>query len=98
MIIINKKKFVRTILIIVSIIFLINLIFSNKTLSHQEVSNKSVAVTTGDTLWSIAKVEQSENSYYEGKDVRDIIEDIKKVNNLTNSNLKINQILEIPTY
>ena len=98
MIVINMKKFSRAMLIIAGIVFFINLFFMNKSLSHQDVSTKNVSVTSGDTLWSIAKIEQEENSYYQGKDVRDIIQDIKEFNNLTSSNLKVNQVLEIPTY
>ncbi len=98
MIIKNWKKFLRAILIIVGIIICINILIPDKSLSHQEVNYKSVAVSSGDTLWSIAKVEQAKNSYYDGKDIRDIIEDIKEVNNLENSSLQVNQVLEIPTY
>ena len=98
MIRINKKKFFRAILIIGGIIFFINLFFNNISLSHQDVTTKSVAVSNGDTLWNIAKLEQENNSYYKGKDVRDIIQDIKNVNNLSSSNLKVNQVLEIPTF
>ena len=98
MVIKDKKKFLRAILIIVGFIFIINLFFANRTFSTQEKSKKTIYVANGDTLWSIAKAEQLENSYYEGKDVRDIIYDIKKVNNLSSANLKVNQALEIPTY
>ncbi len=98
MIIVNKKKFFRGLLIIAGIIFFISIFFSNISFSHQDVTTKSIAVSKGDTLWSIAKVEQEQNNYYEGKDVRDIIQDIKQINNLQSSNLKTNQVLEIPTF
>ena len=98
MIVINKKKFFRAIFIIAGVIFFISLFFSNISFSHQDLTTKSIAVSNGDTLWSIAKVEQEQNSYYQGKDVRDIIQDIREVNNLTSCNLKINQVLEIPTF
>lgn len=98
MIIKSWKKFLRAILIIMGIVICINMFISNRTLSHQEVEYKTVSVTSGDTLWTIAKEEQEENSYYEGKDIRDIVYDIKKTNNLKTANLKINQVLEIPTY
>ena len=94
----TQPKFFRAILIIGGIIFFINLFFNNISFSHQDVTTKSVAVSNGDTLWNIAKLEQENNSYYKGKDVRDIIQDIKNVNNLSSSNLKVNQVLEIPTF
>ena len=98
MVIKNWKKFLRAIIIIIGVIIFINLLIPDKAFSHQEIEYKSVAVATGDTLWTIAKVQQEENSYYEGKDIRDIVQNIKKVNNLKNANLQINQVLEIPTY
>ena len=98
MVIKNWKKFLRAILIIIGVIIFINLLIPDKSFSHQEIEFKTVAVSNGDTLWTIAKDEQEENAYYEGKDIRDIVYNIKKVNNLKSSNLKVNQTLEIPTY
>ncbi len=98
MVIKNWKKFLRALLIIIGVIIFINLLIPDKSFSHQEIEFKTVAVSNGDTLWTIAKDEQEENAYYEGKDIRDIVYNIKKVNNLKSSNLKVNQTLEIPTY
>lgn len=94
----NRVKFVRTILIIVGVILFINILIPDKSYSHKELEHKKIAVLSGDTLWSIAKDEQENNDYYQGKDVRDIVQDIKKVNNLSSASLKVNQTLEIPTY
>ena len=94
----NRRKFIRTILLVVGVILFINLLIPDKSYSHKELEYKKVAILTGDTLWSIAKDEQENNEYYQGKDIRDIIQDIKKVNNLSNSKLRTNQTLEIPTY
>ena len=94
----SKGKFIRTIVLIVGIIIFINLLIPDKSYSHKELEYKKITVLSGDTLWTIAKEEQKNNEYYYGKDVRDIIHDIEKVNNLTSSSLKINQTLEIPTY
>lgn len=98
MIIKDKKKFLRLVVVGVGIMILINVIIFNKVFSHQEVNYKTVSVSNGDTLWSIAKLEKEENSFYEGRDVRDIVQEIKKINNLGTANLKVNQTLEIPTY
>lgn len=98
MIIKNKKKFVRGILLVVGMVIGLVLIMTSKTLSHQEVKYKSVSVISGDTLWDIAEEEQKSNNYYKGNDIRDIIQDIKSVNNLKTSELKLDQTLEIPTY
>lgn len=98
MVIKNKKKFVRAILLIIGISVLINLILVSKAFSHAELKYKTISVSSGDTLWDIAKAEQTSNTYYKNKDIRDVIEDIKEINNLKNCNLNLGQTLEIATY
>lgn len=94
--IVNMKKFLRMTLIVFVIIIGISLYFSNVSFSKGDIKNKTVNVTKGDTLWSIAREEQENNAYYENKDIRDIIYEIKKLNKLdNNSNLKIGQRLII---
>lgn len=93
--IINKGKFIRSIVIIFILIMGISLILTNKTFSHTETKYKTIYVCNGDTLWSIAKQEQETNLYYSNKNIRTIIEDIKQTNSISNSNLKINQELKI---
>ena len=93
----NIKKFIRSILIILGIIFAISLTISKATYSHGEKQYKTIYVSEGDTLWTIATLESKNNAYYKDKDVRFIINDILKENNLNNSNINVNQELEIPT-
>jgi LysM repeat protein len=92
----NIKKFVRSVLIILGIILSLTLFISKSTFSHKEIEYKIIYVSKGDTLWSIAKSNQKSNQYYKNKDVRYIINDLMKVNNLNNSNININQELLIP--
>lgn len=92
----NVKKFVRSILIILGIILSLTLFISKSTLSHKEIEYKTIYVSKGDTLWNIAKSNQASNQYYKNKDVRYIINDLMKINNLNNSNININQELLIP--
>lgn len=98
MVVKNKKKFVRGILLIIGVTIGLVLLMTGKAFSHEELKYKTVSVISGDTLWDIAQKEQNTNSYYNGYDVRDIISNIKKVNNLKSSTLSDNQVLEIPTY
>lgn len=94
----NMKKFIRGIVLIVIIPFAIIAIFSNNiALSHGEVQYKEHYIDVGETLWEIANSEKKENEYYMNKDVRKIIKDIKQINNLNSSALKVGQKLEIPT-
>lgn len=94
---INKIKFIRSISITIGLIIFLILMLSNVSFSHTEISYKEIAVSSGDTLWSIARYEQNNNDYFEDKDVRDIIDEIKFLNNLSNSNLSIGDKLSIPT-
>ena len=92
----NSKKFIRSILIILGMILVITLLVSKATLSHKEIEYKTICVSKGDTLWNSAKTNQTTNSYYKDKDIRYIINDLMKINNLDNSNISINQELLIP--
>jgi LysM repeat protein len=55
-------------------------------------------VSNGDTLWEIAKLEKNTNEYYKNKDIREIVFDIKKVNNLQTSDIYEHQKLLIPNF
>ena len=56
----------------------------------------TIIITKGDTLWNIAKSNQKNNGYYKDKDIRYIINDIMKENNLSSSDIIVNQELLIP--
>lgn len=95
--IVNMKKFIRSTSIMIGLIVLLILMLTNISFSHTDLRYKEIAVSSGDTLWSIAKYEKNSNSYFEDKDIRDIIDEIKFVNNLKDSNLSIGDKLSIPT-
>lgn len=89
----NAKKFIKGILIVISFTILLIILLTNNSFSHKEINYKAIYVSSGDTLWNIAKEQQKNNIYYEGKDLRQIISDIKSINNLSSSNLKVGQKL-----
>lgn len=95
--IVNLPRFIRTNLIILGVTIGIGLCISSTSFSHGETTYKTIYVATGETLWSIAKDEKENNSFYESKNVRDIVDNIKEVNKLSNSNLSVNQKLVIPS-
>lgn len=92
--IVNMKKFIRSIVILLVIIG--GLFFSKASLSYKEIEYTSLYVDYGDTLWKIAEKQQNTNAYYKDKDIRDIVYDIKKTNNLTSSDIYVAQELKIP--
>ena len=94
--IVNFKKFIRSIIIMLLVIIGLSLLISKSTYSHGEKQYKTVYVTKGDTIWSIAKSNQESNEYYKGKDIRYIMADLAQINNIEKSNLKINQELLVP--
>ena len=83
--IVNKKKFIKMITLIIGIIIISLICFSNISFSKGEIKTKTIYVSNGDTLWTIAEEEQENNVYYEDTDIRDIIYQIKKLNNLQNN-------------
>ena len=94
--IVNMKKFIKMVLVLIGIIISTILLFSNKSYSKGEIKEKIVYVSSGDTLWNIASQEQENNDYYSEKDLREIVYEIRKLNNLSNtSTLSVGQKLKI---
>ena len=93
---INIKKFLRSSIITILLVIALILILSNISLSHNNVNYKNISIQSGDTLWSIAKFEKDNNEYFENKDIRDIVYEIQDLNNLSSSNLKIGEQINIP--
>ena len=92
--IVNRKKFIKMVVLILAIIIALSFYFANISFSKGDIKTKSVYVSSGDTLWTIASYEQENNIYYENKDIRDIIYEIKRLNNLeNNSTLAVGQKL-----
>ena len=96
--IVNMKKFIRSLVIVMlSILFLLFIGFSS-TYSKGNVRYKEQYIYQGDTLWSIAEEELKENKYYENEDIRNIVNEIKNINNMDSANLKVGQKIQIPTF
>lgn len=95
--IVNRNKFKRSICFILLIIIMI-LFITLSSYSNTKTRYKIDFVSKGDTLWSIAEKEINNNDYYEGKDIRKVIYEIKELNNLPDNNLVEGTSLKIPTY
>lgn len=94
--IVNSARFIKSILIILILVGCISLFISSRSFSHTDINYKTVYVSNGDSLWSIAKEEKNNNLYYENKDIRDVVASIKKVNKLGNNDLSVGQKLILP--
>ena len=95
--IVNKTKFIRSNVILAILISSI-VIFATNAYSNVETKYKEECVCAGDTLWSIAQEELENNKYFEGKDIRYVVNELKKVNNLANANLNEGDKLKIPSF
>lgn len=95
--IVNKTKFVRTISILIILICTV-IVFSKNTYSNGEISYKENYIYAGDTLWSIAKYEIENNKYFENKDIRFVVDELKTINNFSSSELYEGQKIKIPIY
>lgn len=91
---INKK----TLIIIIFTLLIVICIFSNNSYSNVKVSYKTIFTSKGDTLWSIAENEISNNNYYSNEDIRKVVFEIKKINNLDTNIISEGTELKIPIY
>ncbi len=96
--IVNIRKFVRGMILTISLFLLFTISISNNNISFskEDISYKEIYTSSGDTLWGLAKREAENNKYYSNKDLRFIIKDIKKINKLNTSELNVGQKLIIP--
>ena len=95
--IVNKKRFIKSSLILMLILGTF-IFFTTNTYSKVEIKYKEEYIYSGDTLWSIAENELKNNKYFENKDIREVISELKKLNNLSNSNLMVGDKIKIPNY
>lgn len=95
--IVNKRKFIRS-NIILAILIILMIIFTTKTYSNVSTKYKEEYIYAGDTLWSIAQEELENNKYFEGKDIRYVVSELKNINNLPTATIKEGNKIQIPYY
>lgn len=84
--IVNKKRFISSIsIMIILIISFLNCVSATKTVEYQDYT-----VVQGDTLWSIAL----ENKRA-GQDIREYIYELREINNMNDCLLYPNQTITI---
>ena len=77
-------------------IIILSILGINSTYSKSKIAYKEDYILKGDTLWSIAENEINTNEYYKNSDIRDVMYEIKELNNIKNENLEIGQKIIIP--
>lgn len=82
---INLKKFIRALVIVIGITILITFLATKSIYSYEKLKTKTIYTNKGDTLWNIALDEKENNKYYKDKNIREIVYDIKQINNMQDS-------------
>lgn len=85
--IVNKKRFILAVTILMVLIITL---FSHCSAMPKNNEIESITISTGDTLWSIASEYKKP-----GQDVREYIYELRKLNNLTDCTIYPGQVLKI---
>ena len=93
--IVSKKRFVLNILVLFSLIFSFSF-FTSKSFCKREIHTYDYTVSSHDTLWNISKTVCKNSN--EDLDIQNVVKDIKNRNKLTDSEIYVGQVLEIPIY
>lgn len=83
----NKIRVISVMLLIISLIAFLN----NFEIGKTQEKYMTLVVEKNDTLWNIAKKLSRDNT-----NIQDRVYEIKKANNLKNSNIYVGQTLYIP--
>lgn len=97
----NKKKkgnnFIKWFVINLIIVSTITVIFNiPKVYAKETFKYKTVRVQSGDTVWNYAKTVINKSK--QDKNISEVINDIKELNNMKNTDIKIGQDIKLPIY
>lgn len=92
----NVSRFLTSIVIILLLTIILTLSLTNTAFSTVAQQYKTITVSSGDTLWNIAEEVKENSLNYSNKEIREIIYDLKQINNLKQSNLQVGQNLQVP--
>jgi len=92
----NMSRFLTSIVTIVALTIILTISITNTAFSTVEQKYKTITISSGDTLWNIAQNVKANSLNYSDKEIREIVYDLKQINNLKQSNLHIGQSLQIP--
>ncbi len=94
--IVNKYKFYRSISVLILLFILVLTFGTNITYSNNNINYREEYIIHGDTIWDISVKELNTNPYFKNKHIRDVINEIKKINNITECNLQIGDKILLP--
>lgn len=87
----NNSKLNLIMVVLIATIIILVTILSYTAFTQKETSYKNIEIEDGQTLWEIVESEFGNNV-----DIRKYVYQIKKINNLQNSNIHPGQIIKIP--
>lgn len=94
LVIVSKPRFITFLIIVfLFLMILINIALNNDKVYSSTYRNqyKKIIVDRGDTLWTIAK-----NNKKNGEDIREIIHNIKEINDMDSVLIKPGDIIRVP--
>ena len=92
---INLNKFIRSIIIIIGFVIFITFIATKSIYSYVSPEEKIIYAQPGDTLWSIARFAKENSSYYKDMNIKEVIQNIRDNNDISNNVIKSGQKLKI---
>ena len=93
---VNFKRFLTFVIGGIVMVFIFISLFNTKSFSRAEIDYIDFTVCSNDTLGEIATNVKNNNINYENKDIREIIYEIKKINNKNSASIYENETLLIP--
>lgn len=88
----NVRKMVKNIILIVAVLLLFKAAISYQ-IAKTDYNTYDYLIVNNDTLWTIAGQICDEN-----KNIRNVIIDIKEINNLKDSTIYVGQTIKLPIY
>ena len=92
--IVNRFKFMRFIIILVSLVLIIILFFQKRNKAYSSLYEEQyieIEITKGDTIWDIAR-EFMPKEY----DIRKMVFEIKEINNMDNAKIYPGDSVKVP--
>ncbi len=91
---VNGNRLMFNVIFLLAVLFLFN-ILTSQIFGKYNQDTKEIIVSNRDTLWGISNNICDKDS---SLNVQQVVYDIKKINNLSSSNIIVGQTLQVPIY